>query len=169
MSKLSTLMFSIILFSSAVSATELSVNTGSRKDSNPGKFTSISEVKLQDDALGVQFTTGTVSRVEADYSLKVPKVPFVSVAVGAGAVSNGVAHYTYSVEPKITLPVGVVNVSASYQYRNAVKSGMTDKTNTSELAVSYAVNKKVSVDAKINRSLGDQRYNATFVGAAYTF
>ena len=166
-----TMLFAM-LFATSAMATDLSVDVGTRKDAGvTGQFSRVTETRVQDGALGVQVTAGTVARVETDYSIAVPYVSGLTVAAGLGAVTSATGHYTYSISPKLTVPVtDKVAAFASFKYRDAFKSNLvSDKTEVSDIGVSYAVYKNVAVTAKLEHSTGDQRYNAGLVGAAYTF
>ena len=158
-------------FVTTASATEISANVGTRQDTVTKQFSRISEVRLQDDALGVQITTGNVARVEADYAIKVPYVSFLTVAVGAGAVTSGVGHYTYSVEPKVAFAItDKIGAFGSYKYRDAFKNNLiADKTQVVAVGVTYKVTPSIGLLAKVEQSKGDLRYDAGFVGASYSF
>lgn len=165
-----TMLFAMFFTASAM-ATDLSVSVGSRKDvAGKNQFSRVSETRLQDGALGVQVTTGNVARAETDYSIAVPYVSGLTVAAGIGAVTTGTGHYTYSISPKLTVPVtDKVATFASFKFRDALKNNITDKTAVTDIGVSYAIYKNVGLTAKLEHSTGDQRYNAGLVGASYTF
>ena len=161
----------VSMFSFSVWATEISVDVGSRRDSVSNQFTRISEVRIQDDVLGVQLTTGNVSRAEIDYTWNFPSITFLTVKTGVGAVTSGIGHYTYSISPKLSYMVSdKVGVYTSFKYRDSIKTNtLSDKTQTFDVGLTYAANKNLGLFVKAEHSIGDQRYNAGFIGATYSF
>jgi hypothetical protein len=164
-------VFALFTFASA-QATTITADVGSSINRTSNQFSRVSEIRVQESALGVQLINdGTVSRVETDYSLKTDYIPFVSVAVGAGVVTGStVGHYTYSVEPKIQYALtDKIGVMGSYKFRSDADKAVKDRTQTATVSVSYEVYKDIALIAKIASVTGDIQSKQASIGAAYRF
>ena len=155
-------------------ATTLSGSVGTMVNQPSNQYSRAFDVRVQQDNLGVQLSeTGTVNRVEVDYKIvPVEAVKFVSVNVGAGDATGAgvIGHYTYSVEPKVTVPVGAdVTVFAGYKFRNSVVKTVRDETRTASVGASYKLTETVDVSVKFQRVQGDIRQTVASVGTSLSF
>lgn len=164
----------LVLVSLSASAATVSVDVGSQRESVSRQYGLISNVRIQDEQVGVEASFGTVDRVEADYTFN-PFKPFhgavFSVATGVGLVTGKAqAHWTYSVEPKVSVPINdSFTATASYKFRNDLKGNIADLTKTAEIGVDYKLVKNTTVGLKYAYSAGDLQANSVSIGAAYKF
>jgi hypothetical protein len=171
MKKIIFAVLAVLVMIGSAQATTLSVDVGTRIEGN-NQFSRTSDIRLQDDKLAIQVSnSGNVSRVEGEYSLTpLASIPVFTVNAGLGVVTAGApAHYTYSVEPKVTVPFGKFAGSVGYKYRNDLKSTIQDQTRVVTVGVSYAVTPTITALVKAEDSRGDYRYKGVGVGLAYNF
>lgn len=164
-------VFALFTFASA-QASVISADVGTRIDAKSHQFSRVSDIRFQEDKLGIQLTNdGSVSRVEADYNLRTSYVPFASVDVGAGVVTGStIGHYTASVAPKIQYDLtDKVSLVASYKFRTDLIKAVQDRTQTASIGVGYEVYKDVALVAKIASVTGDIQSKQASIGAAYRF
>lgn len=165
--------FLVLAFGSA-HATEVSVEVGSQTNSVTKQIARSETFRLQEGKIGVQLVNGrNIDRVEVDYTIQpFTKCKEFTVAVGAGAVTGvgAVGHYTYSVEPRVSIAVtDKITVGATYKFRNDMQASINDRTNVVTASVAYKVIPSTSLIGKVETSKGDYRYNMASLGVTYSF
>jgi len=162
-----------LMFGSA-QATTFTADIGTMVNQPSNQYSRAFDVRVQQENLGIQLTeTGSINRVESDYNIvPLQAFKFVSVSVGAGDATGGgvIGHYTYSVEPKLTVPVGAgISINAGFKYRNSLTTSVSDETRTATLGATYKLTDRVDINIKGQQVRGTIVQNIASVGTSCSF
>jgi opacity protein-like surface antigen len=117
-------------------------------------------------------TNAVTSRFEVGATVTAPVSGnvkgYVRAALGERVVAANNFTY-YSVEPGITMPVGILTAKVGYRYRSAVDSVNGDQTHTLRAGVSYPFTKNDNIGVRFDRVRGDNTQNITVVNYTRNF
>ena len=118
------------------------------------------------NALGTRLEAGLTASTPLFGSVK----GYVRTALGQ-RYNNTKDYQYYSVEPGVSMPVGLFNVKVGYRLRDATDSTVNsnEDTRTKRLNVSYPLTKNDAIAIGVDRERGDANKNGTTISYTRTF